>query len=178
MKNEKKWHVVYTRPKCERKIAQLLSKRNIENYCPLNKTVRQLSDKKKDTYEPVFTSYVFVYATEAECTTIRQTDGIINFVYWLDKPVIINDTEIEAIHEFLEDHQTVALERIKVNIQDKVKVIRGNFMQWEGSAIEINTRKAKLMLPSFGYAITAEIENVNTELLPGKRYIRATYAAN
>jgi len=140
--------------------------------------VRQLSDKKKDTYEPIFTSYVFVHATETECTTIRQTDGIINFVYWLDKPVVINDTEIEAIQEFVEDHQTVALERIKVNIQDKVKVIKGTFMKWEGSAIETNTRKAKLMLPSFGYAITAEIEKENIETLPNKRYIRATYAAN
>ncbi|MEY4660481.1 MAG: hypothetical protein RLZZ42_433, partial [Bacteroidota bacterium] len=62
---KKKWFAVYTRSRCEKKVAQMLTKRGIVNYCPLNKKLRQWSDRKKYIFEPLFPSYVFVYIEES-----------------------------------------------------------------------------------------------------------------
>ena len=72
-----------------KKVAKILSAKKIENYCPLNKVVRQWSDRKKVVLEPLFTSYVFVRTIEKQHSEIRNVHGIVNFVYWLSKPPII-----------------------------------------------------------------------------------------
>src|SRR4051812_47816627 len=99
-----KWYAVYTRPRWEKKVAEILSSKKIENYCPLNKVVRQWSDRKKIVHEPLFTSYVFVHVEDGKLGKLRQIDGIINMVYWLGKPAVIRDVEIETIKRFLNDH--------------------------------------------------------------------------
>ncbi|HMJ47328.1 MAG TPA: transcription termination/antitermination NusG family protein, partial [Ferruginibacter sp.] len=55
----KKWYVVYTRPRWEKKVAATLDERGVENYCPLNRVNRQWSDRKKVVLEPLFKGYVF-----------------------------------------------------------------------------------------------------------------------
>ena len=97
MNENKKWFAVYTRPRCEKKVAEILTRKKIENYCPINKVFRQWSDRKKVVYEPLFTSYVFVRISEREITSLKQSNGIINLVYWLGKPAVIHDSEIEVI---------------------------------------------------------------------------------
>ncbi|MEO7049924.1 MAG: transcription termination/antitermination NusG family protein, partial [Ferruginibacter sp.] len=91
---KKTWYAVYTKSRCEKKVASLLAKKKVEHYCPLNRVVKQWSDRRKLVFEPLFTSYVFVKATDAEMATIRQTNDVINFVYWLGRPAVIKDTEI------------------------------------------------------------------------------------
>lgn len=165
MLTEKKWYVVYTKPRWEKKAADLLSRKQIENYCPLNKIVRNWSDRKKTVLEPLFKSYVFINSTEKEHLNIRQTDGVLNFVYWLGKPAVIKGAEIEAIRDFLQEHQNVQIEKVDVNIYDTVKIKRGPFMEQEGNVLEIKNRTIKVYLPSMGYALVAEVEKTNVEII-------------
>ena len=62
---QKKWFVVYTIPRWEKKVALLLQQKGIEHYCPLNKVTRQWSDRRKIVVEPLFKGYVFVKVSEA-----------------------------------------------------------------------------------------------------------------
>src|SRR6478609_8971676 len=110
--NEKKWHAVYTRPRWEKKVAEMLTRRKIENYCPINRVIKQWSDRKKVVHEPLFRSYVFVKIAESELACLKKTDGVISLVYWLRKPAVIRDTEIEAIRHFLGEYDSVKLERV------------------------------------------------------------------
>ena len=50
------WHAVYTKPRWEKKVAALLDAKGIEYYCPLNRVVKQWSDRKKTVLEPLFKS--------------------------------------------------------------------------------------------------------------------------
>jgi transcription antitermination factor NusG len=122
---KKQWYAVYTRPRWEKKVAELLEKKKIEVYCPLTKTQRQWADRKKLILEPLFTSYVFVNATEQEHLNIRQTDGVVNFVYWLNKPAVIRNDEIDTIKKFLNEYDYVTVEKTHVNLSDRVRVING-----------------------------------------------------
>ena len=159
------WYAVYTKPRWEKKIAKKLDERGIENYCPLNKVVRQWHDRKKLIEEPLFTSYVFVCITAAEQLEVRKTDGVINFIYWLGKPAVIRPNEIEAIRDFLEDHQNVQLEKTKVNPRDVVRVVRGPFMGQEGNVVEVYNQKAKVMLPSLGYCLVADMNKESLQVI-------------
>jgi transcription antitermination factor NusG len=165
MDSGKNWYAVYTRPKWEKKVAELLQKKKIDNYCPLYKSIRQWSDRKKTIMEPLFTSYVFVQATEKDHLFVRQTDGILNFVYWLGKPAVIKNEEIDVIRKFLAENEHVKLEQIEVNINDRIKIINGPFKYWEGDVTEVRPKSVKVLLPSLGYALVAEISKSRIELI-------------
>ena len=161
----KSWYAVHTRPRWEKKVAGHLAKKRMEYYCPLNKVLRQWSDRKKIVLEPLFTSYVFVRLSESEHISVLQTDGVMSFVYWLKKPAVIRDEEIEAIRRFMNDYESVRLEKTEVNINDRVRIIGGPLMEREGNIVEIRNKMVKVQLPSLGYTLTATIEKSNVEIL-------------
>lgn len=165
MSTSKNWYVVYTRPKWEKKVSQILSGKNLINYCPLSKVQKQWSDRKKIIMEPLFTSYVFVYASVSDHDIIRQSDGIINFVYWLGNPAIIREEEIETIRKFLNEYKLVKLEKLFVNINDHIRITSGPFMDIQGKVVEIKTRTVKVYLPTLGYQMIAEVEKSSIEIL-------------
>jgi transcription antitermination factor NusG len=167
MDDQREWYAVYTRPRWEKKIAEALGKKNVESFCPLNREIHQWADRKKVVYEPLFSCYVFVYASEPEYLSIRRTDGIINFVYWLGSPAKIRREEIEAIRLLAGRHEHIGLEKIDVNPADKVRVVRGPFMKLNGSVVEVKSRTVKVCLPSLGYALIAEISKDNIEIIAG-----------
>jgi transcription antitermination factor NusG len=160
---KKQWYALYTRPRWEKKVAELLEKKKVEVYCPLNKVQRQWADRKKIVLEPLFSSYVFVCITEHEQLHVRQTDGIVNFVYWLSKPAVIRHEEIETIKRFLNEYDHVSVEKTHVNLNDRVRIINGPLMMWEGRVVEIRTNTVKITLPSLGHTLVAEIRKDNVE---------------
>ena len=152
---EKYWYVIYTRPKWEKKVAELLTKTGVENYCPLNKVTRQWSDRAKVVLEPLFTSYVFVRVSESEKWQVRDLPGVINYIYWLGRPAVVPGTDIEAIKSFLNEHEKVFLERSVVKAGDRIMVTRGAFLNVEGTVVAMHGKKVKIHIPSIGVALVA-----------------------
>jgi transcription antitermination factor NusG len=165
MFTEKKWYAVYTKSRCEKKVAQQLSQKGIEHYCPLNRVQKQWSDRKKIIFEPLFHSYVFVRISSEEQLAVRQTNGILNFVYWLSKPAVIRNEEIEIIKQFLNEHSCVKLEKVKVNVCDLARIIGGPFMEQEGQVVSIKNKTVKILLPSLGYLMYVEIETARIQII-------------
>jgi transcription antitermination factor NusG len=160
---ELKWYAVYTRPKWEKKVTELLTKKKITNYCPLNRTQQQWSDGRKTLYKPLFTSYVFVRLSEKDCESVLQTTGVINFVHWLNRPAIIHDEEIDTIKLFLKEYTNVTLEKNPVSLNDKVKVISGPLMLRKGNVLEVRNNTLKVMLSSLGHTLVAEVRKNSIE---------------
>lgn len=152
------WYAVYTKPRCEKKVSHLLTKKHIENYCPLNKVRRQWSDRKKIIEVPLFTSYVFVRLLQSEHKIVRETGNVFNFVYWLGKPAIIKDEEIMAIRKYLWEHEKVELERIAVNVNDTIRIKEGPLVTMEGKVTDVAKRTVKVLLPSLGFALIVSID--------------------
>jgi len=154
------WYAIYTRARWEKKVADRLSKNAIESYCPLNKVVRQWSDRKKVVEEPLFKSYVFVRINSRQQSLVREVDGVVNFVYWLGSPAIIRDSEIDLIKRFLNEYVNVRVEKTTVNVNDRIKIVNGPFMEQEARVIAVSNRSVKAIIPSLGYIMTAEKKNV------------------
>src|ERR1700712_1072577 len=160
-----KWHAVYTKPRWEKKVAELLTKQQIENYCPLNKVWRQWSDRKKLVHEPLFKSYVFVRIAESEQWKVREIFGILNFLNWLGKPAVIRDEEIDLIKQFLNDHENVQTQKCAIKVNDTVRITSGPFSFQKGNVLEVRSNAIKVFLPSLGYQMIAEIKKTNIEVL-------------
>jgi transcription antitermination factor NusG len=165
MKQEKKWHAVYTKPRWEKKVFQLLSEKGVEVYCPLNKVSRKWSDRIKVVEEPLFKSYVFTRILSADMTNVRMTTGVLNFVYWNGKPAIVKDKEIEQIRKFLDEFDNVELEKLEeLKPTQKIVVKRGIFMDHEGEVLEVRHNKVVVAIKSLGYRLVAHIKRDNVEV--------------
>lgn len=168
MNTEAHWYAVYTKPKWEKKVAELLTRKGIENYCPLNKVLKQWHDRKKMVEEPLFTSYVFVCIANDQLTEVRKTDGIINFVYWLGKPALVREDEITTIKNFLGTYREVQLEKTRIKPDDAIQIINGPLMNREGTVLEVHQKTVKVILPSLGHALVAQVEKASVEVISTK----------
>lgn len=157
------WYAVYTRPRWEKKVTELLTKKDIVAYCPFNKLKRQWSEGRRSLYEPLFSSYVFVQLSDDDHVKVLQTTGVINFVYWLSVPVVIGNEEINAVKHFVNEYTDVVLEKSPINFRDKVKVIKGPLMKRKGNVLEVRNHSVKVILPSLGRTLVAETCKENVE---------------
>lgn len=173
-----KWYALYTRSRWEKKVAEQLNKLNIECYCPLNKVEKQWSDRKKLVEEPLFNSYVFVNVTVLQMTTVRKVLGVVNFVYWLGKPAVISQIEIDNIKTFLLTHINVKLEPLSINIKDSIKILEGPFSEMEGKVISIKKKSVRVLLPSLRYFMTAEVDISNIIKLQEHKLFADTQSFN
>ncbi|MFT3949335.1 MAG: UpxY family transcription antiterminator [Agriterribacter sp.] len=147
----------------EKKVAESLDKKGIEQYCPLNKVQKQWHDRKKIVEEPLFTSYVFVRIDNTQYTRVKAIPGIVNFVHWLGKPAVVKNEDINAIKSFLLEHKTVYLEKMNVNVNEVVKITHGPLIHREGRIVQVNNNSVKVEIPSIGYALIAQVNKMHIE---------------
>lgn len=156
----RKWLAIYTRPRWEKKVHQLLQEKGIESYCPLNKVRRKWSDRFKLVEEPLFKSYVFVKVTEKDRSEVRLTTGAVNFVYWNGKPAVIREREIQAIRRFLNEYENVEAHRIpeEFRLHQRVRITNGTFMDHFGHVLDVRRKMVKVAIESLGYLLVAYID--------------------
>jgi transcription antitermination factor NusG len=162
---EKKWYAVYTKPRWEKKVDKLLNEKGMESYCPLQKIQRQWSDRKKIVEEPLFKSYVFVRIADEEQTELRMVNGVVNFVYWMGKPAIIKDKEIETIKKFLNEYDNVEVSQMSIETGSKVEVQSGVLMGRSGTVKQVLHKKVEVYIESIGFTLTAYVEKSKIRLL-------------
>ncbi|HET8753747.1 MAG TPA: UpxY family transcription antiterminator, partial [Salinimicrobium sp.] len=112
------WYVLYTKPRHEKKVAVALEKMDVEVFCPMITEVRQWSDRKKKLQVPLFKSYVFVNIEEKERHEILTVSGVVRYLFWLGKPAIVRDVEIQTLRSWLNDNRIENVEVHNLNPGD------------------------------------------------------------
>ena len=162
---KKNWYAIYTRPRWEKKVSELLFEQGIENYCPINKVTRQWSDRKKVVHEPVFKGYVFVRLEEQKKWAVKDVMGVLNFVYWLGKPARIRDEEIDLIKKFLNEFQDVQVEQKGLVVNTEVRIKQGVFMNYKGIVIEVFGSRAIVKIDNLDLQLSAHFDKSNLEMV-------------
>lgn len=144
------WYVVYTKPKWEKKVAEQLTKNNIECYCPLTIQIRQWTDRKKKVEVPLFNSYVFVRLEEKDRNVVFESAGVVRYLFWLGKPAIVKDDEINTIKKWLDgsDEYEVLVDAVKVG--DRITLDSGPFASQQAVVQEISSNHYSLVLENLG----------------------------
>ncbi len=157
---------MYSKPRWEKKVHSLLDQQGFECYCPLNKVRKKWSDRYKVVHEPLFKSYLFVRITEAQKTPVRLTDGIVNFVYWLGKPAVVRNEDIEKIKRFLNEYSDVEVEIVDfVESGTTVKINQGVFMNLKGKVIQDRKKSVTVEIQSLGCRLVANFSKSQIDLI-------------
>lgn len=144
------WYVVYTKPKWEKKVAEQLSAVGIECYCPLIMQVRQWSDRKKKVEVPLFNSYVFVQLPESKRNSVFHSPGAVRYLYWLGKPAIVRDEEINVIKKWLNEPDGCDVSVLPFQVGDTIALESGPFSNQKALVKEVTPTHYVLVLESLG----------------------------
>ena len=166
--DQKYWHALYVRSRAEKKVLWQLEENGFTAYLPLITQMKQWSDRKKKVEEPLFKSYVFVYSNEREYIPILNVYGVIKFVTFERKAVIVPENQILAIKKFVndfekgEEYKMMNNEELKVG--QKVRIINGPMKGLTGRLETIrNKRHLIVYIDVVGQCIPVHIPRAKVE---------------
>lgn len=162
----KKWLAFYTMPRSEKKAAENLLKKGFEIFCPTQTVLKQWSDRKKKVQEPLFTSYIFARLDESERQQVLLEPRIVSNVYWLGRPAVIQQCEIDQIRDFLREYSSADSKSIQVNYGDNAAITAGPFKGETGTIKEKRGKKVVLQIESLGLELQAVVSVGRLELIP------------
>lgn len=155
----KKWLVIYTRSRYEKKIELSLKMQGINSYCPVVKSKRKWADRYKMVEQPLFTSYVFVNISDKEANKVLQTSGVLNFVCHDRQPAIISEQDIERVRAITEEHYNVEPIGIKnLNIGDSISIKNGILFDLKGEIIKIQGKSVLMIMKQLDCALVAKVK--------------------
>ena len=125
------WYALHVRSRHEKKVHERMAAKGIESYLPLQKSLRQWSDRKKWVEAPLFRNYVFTRIALKNRLPVLQTDGAIRLVAFKGIPARIPDRQIEAIKAALEINPSPEVIDSFISGQE-VEVIHGPFSGLRG----------------------------------------------
>jgi transcription antitermination factor NusG len=147
------WYALYTKSRNEKKVADRLSQMGFEVYCPLVQQIKQWSDRKKKIMVPLLPSYVFINVASVDREKVFQVSGVVRYLYWLGKPAIIKEEEIQLLRSYLE-HQTFAsFEVAQLEVGQQYTITSGPFKGKEGVVSLVEKNHLEVVLQELGFKI-------------------------
>jgi hypothetical protein len=153
-----KWYIVYTRPLMEKKLISRFIQKNIEHYCPMKFVKPTSSYRQKTMHVPLFASCIFVYITSCQHSRIKKIWEVINLVHWMDKPVVIENAEIDMLKRFLNIYTDITIEKIPVS--KTIMALKYNQLPKEKATTQdLMNGFVKLLWPSLGYELKGRMNH-------------------
>lgn len=157
------WFALYTKPRWEKKVASLLDNAGYITYCPVTKTLKQWSDRKRVVIEPVFRGYVFINCSLQQLWESLKIPGILSPVKYLGKPAVIRDEEIDTVKKFLKEFDDVTVENLLVEKSSRVRIRTGVLMDYKGTVVEVFGNKVVVKIDSLGLQLSAQFDKKDLE---------------
>ena len=141
----KAWYAVYTNSRAEKRVSDRIEELGIETFLPLQKTLRQWSDRKKLIEKPLISSYVFVKIIPRDYFTVRKIDGVVKFIMIQNKPVPIPEAQINNLRILCGSDAEVEISTNVYEKGDLVEVTVGSLTGLRGELIRVG-RKHKVVI--------------------------------
>ncbi|MBE0649437.1 MAG: UpxY family transcription antiterminator [Bacteroidales bacterium] len=165
MSKEKTWYAIYVKSRAEKKVAVELDAEDIEFYLPLEKRLKQWSDRKKWVEEPLFRSYIFVHieAKDYYRALVRNT---VKYITFEGKAVPVPPQQIEAVKVYLDEKEPLNNPDESWDTGKEVEVMAGNLTGLKGVLMEADGKsRVKVEIEVVGSAIILQIPKNKLRLL-------------
>ncbi|RFZ95309.1 UpxY family transcription antiterminator [Mucilaginibacter conchicola] len=152
--NDMKWYPVYTNARAEKKAFEALTAKGIEAYLPLQRKLKNWSDRKKWVEEPLIPSYLFVRIAPAKQAEVLMTKGVARFLYFSGKIAGMPDKQIEELRLLMAS--AFEMEVTEENLQpgEKITVKAGPLKGISGEMVAYRSQKQLLIrLENLGQSI-------------------------
>lgn len=166
----KKWHVIYTRSRAEKKVHQELSINNIESFLPLQKKLRQWKDRKKWVEIPLLTGYCFVNISQKEYDKVLQTNNVVGYIRFEGKAAVIPNEQIHALQQMISQFEVeVVVSDKNFRKGKKIEIVAGPLMGIRGELIAIRGKKRFLVrIVQINTTFTVELSADKISYIPFK----------
>jgi transcription antitermination factor NusG len=128
---EPRWYVAYTRPRHEKRIAEQLTERSLEQFLPLYETVHRWKDRKVKLQLPLFPGYIFVRIPLLERLKVLQVPGVVRLVGFGESPTALPEDEMEALRRGLKTG-VQAQPHPYLTVGRGVRIVQGPFAGFKG----------------------------------------------
>jgi transcriptional antiterminator NusG len=173
---EKQWYAVHTYSGHENKVKTNIERRaesmNLKDkvfriLVPTESELRTRAGKRQEVQRKVFPGYVLIEMVLDDTTwyLVKSTTGVTGFVSSGNKPVPLQDKEIQAILDAIEAPDRKP--KVKWSKDDVVRVVAGPFTDFTGKIEEVNVQKEKLkvLISIFGRDTPVELDLAQVERL-------------
>jgi transcriptional antiterminator RfaH len=150
------WFVLYTKSRSEKLVAGGLRRRGIEVYCPLRKVSRKWSDRTKIVEEPLFKSYCFVHLKEEERHLVFDVPGVVRYLFWLKKPAVVKQKEIDLIKDMLNEFDNDSIEVVSLSASDRIRIDSGAFIDQEAEVVSTQGKTIYVKIESMGLYLSID----------------------
>lgn len=153
------WHAVYVKSRAEKKAQIELQIQEIETFLPLQRKLRQWSDRKKWVEMPLISGYLFVRASRKEYDLVLQSNYVVSYVRFEGKAAVIPDYQIEYLKLMLkQDSSEVEITREKLKPGQMIEVVAGPLIGLKGKLQKIKGKsKVAIEIEQLGYSALVEI---------------------
>jgi transcription antitermination factor NusG len=167
MENNKVWYALYVKSRTEKKVAIELEAEGIEYYLPLEKRLKQWSDRKKWVEEPLFRSYIFVHITDKDYYRTLVVRGAVRYVTFERKAVPVPPQQIEAIKLYLNETEPKVIDEENWKVGQKVEVMSGKLTGLKGKLVEVDgKKKVKITIDVVNSALTLHLPKNQLRVIP------------
>ena len=153
LNENRRWHAVYTKPRHEKKALERLSIKGFEVFCPMTISIKQWSDRKKKISTPLIPSYIFVHVNGKEKSKVLEDPSVLNYIYWLGKPAIIRDYEIDRLKGLISKEKMQEFEIKKLKIGEKISLSKGYLKDENATIKKVNNNNVHLELSELGIVV-------------------------
>jgi transcription antitermination factor NusG len=164
---KKKWYILVTRSRFEKKCDRVLSLNGFETYLPLSKELKLWSDRKKWVEKPLFSGYIFVKFSSQERFNVLHSDGIARIVQFEQVDYCIDEKLIEGIKDYLSSNsKPILVEMLDLEIGEEVLIKNGPFKGLKGTLTQIKGKTRVLVaIMAIGHAFAIELKGNDIERL-------------
>ncbi|MCE5197862.1 MAG: transcription termination/antitermination protein NusG [Armatimonadota bacterium] len=173
---DKQWYAVHTYSGHENKVKTNIERRaesmNLKDkifriLVPTETELRTRAGKRQEVQRKVFPGYVLIEMVLDEATwyLVKSTTGVTGFVSSGNKPVPLQDREVQDILDAIEAPDRKP--KVKWSKDDVVRITSGPFTDFTGKIEEVNVQKEKLkvLISIFGRDTPVELDFGQVERL-------------
>ena len=160
----KKWYLIYSKPKSEQIAEQNLKKQGFVTYLPFISASKKRNGRLVNITEPMFPRYLFIgLDTETDnWSPIRSTIGVSMLIRFGDKPAVVPDSLIRSFMNRTSENGVMASIRPSYNYGDQVRVFDGAFKGYEAIFLsKTGSERVLLLLDVIGRGTRVSVNAQN-----------------
>lgn len=163
---EPRWYVAYTCANHEKRVAEQLGQRSVENFLPLYETVRRWKDRRMRLHLPLFPGYVFVRLALRNRLQVLQVPSVVRLVGFNGLPTPLPEGEIVALQDGLK-HRLRAEPHPYLTKGRRVRITTGPLAGTEGILVRAKNRyRIVLSIDLIMRSIAVEVDRADVEPAP------------
>ena len=150
------WYVLYTKPKCEKKVERHLLSMGINAYCPTRSEIKIWSDRKKRIDVALLNSMILVKINDKDINRVFECPFVVRYMFWLGKRAVVRESEVDVLKKYFDgSYNLISSKLSNISVGDNLSI--SSFNNEKGVVNRISNNNIWIFLNSIGYNVKLKL---------------------